>query len=119
MPLRLNIGRVPEPESGFLIFPGAEIAPVRGDPFGSGPPQDAQALYGIRRPGEQPPPAGGPQDPSTINLGGGPPPNTRQPPPAGASPPEPSVPPDQSVFPSGGTGGPRLAPVSGDPFGGG
>jgi hypothetical protein len=71
MPLRLNIGSVPE--NRLMMFTGAEVAPVNGDPFGNAPPQDPNALHGIRRPGAQPPPASGPQDPSTINLGGGPP----------------------------------------------
>jgi hypothetical protein len=110
MPLRLNIGRVPEPENRLMMFAGAEIAPVKGDPFATTPPQDVHV-----HPDQSVFPSGGTAVPGEA----GPPPNTRQPPPAGASPPEPSVHPDQSVFPSGGTGGPRLAPVAGDPFGGG
>jgi hypothetical protein len=111
MPLRLNIGSVPE--NRLMMFTGAEVAPVNGDPFGTAPPQDPNALHGMkdwRNP--NPPPATGPQDPSSLNLGGGPPPNTRPVPPPGASPPEPSVHPDQSQFPS-------AVPVTGDPFGGG
>jgi hypothetical protein len=105
--LRLNIGSVPE--NRLMMFTGAEVAPVNGDPFGTAPPQDPNALHGIRRPGQQPEHASGPQDPSTINLGGGPGPNTRPADPPGTVP-DVHVHPDQSQFPS-------AVPVTGDPFG--
>jgi hypothetical protein len=110
--LRLNIGTPPK-LGGDLVQQVSDVTPVQGDPFGQSGGSPG-GMHAIPKPWEtQPPPATGPGDPSTIYLGGGPGPNTRPQPPPGAAPPAPSVHPDQSQFPSGGTA------VQGDPFGGG
>lgn len=62
--LRLNIGTQPK-VGGDLVQQVSDLRPVDGDPFGQAGGSPG-GMYQTRKPGEKPPAASGPGDPSTI-----------------------------------------------------